>query len=207
MKNGGHERYNMDINEFKNLIKENQFRSPSKGLMSFKEVIEELIEYRDEKPEFEYRIVIGTDSEARESGVDFVSVVAIHRIGKGGRYFWLRIYDKEALEFRNRIYKEAVLSLALAYALLEQQLENNHMSIVAGQSIKEAIENLGKNLAGKSAKKIVLTDELEIHVDIGTKGPTKAMIKEIVGMIRGSGFDVKIKPEAFAAANVADRHV
>lgn len=197
----------MDINVLKNLIKESQFRSPSKGLMSFKEVVEELIEYRDEKPEFEYRIVIGTDSEARESGVDFVSVVAIHRVGKGGRYFWLRIYDKDKLEFRNRIYKEAVLSLALAQALLEQELENNHIPIVAGKSIMEAIKELEKSPGNGFNKSIILSNELEIHVDIGQKGPTRAMIKEIVGMIRGSGFDVKIKPEAFAAANVADKHL
>ena len=47
---------------------------------------------------------------------------------------------------------------------------------------------------------------LEIHVDIGTNGPTKKMIQEVVGMIRGSGFVVRIKPEAYAAASVADRH-
>ncbi len=48
--------------------------------------------------------------------------------------------------------------------------------------------------------------EVEIHVDIGTNGPTKKMIQEVTGMIRGSGFVVRIKPEAYAAASVADRH-
>jgi len=33
------------------------------------------------------------------------------------------------------------------------------------------------------------------------------MIREIVGMIKGSGFFVKIKPEAFAAATLADKHL
>lgn len=48
--------------------------------------------------------------------------------------------------------------------------------------------------------------EVEIHVDIGTNGPTKKLIQEVTGMIRGSGFVVKIKPEAYAAASVADRY-
>ncbi len=197
----------MSIDDLKNLIKNGRFRNPTQGEMGFKEVVDEVVAYVNDGPEFGHKIVVGTDSEKRESGVDFVSVVAVHRIGKGGRYFWLRSCDKEAYELRNRIYKEATLSLALAQALLEQELENNHVPIAVGQSIKEAIENLEKNLASISGKKLVLSNELEIHVDIGQNGPTRAMIKEIVGMIRGSGFDVKIKPEAFAAANVADKHL
>lgn len=171
--------------------------------MDFEEVVEELVSYRDEDRESDYKIVIGTDSEEREQGVDFVSVVAIHRVGKGGRYFWLRNYNRQALEMRNRIYKEATMSLALAQALLEQELENNHIPITAGQSIREAIEKFGIEKLGK----VVLSNDLEIHVDIGNGGPTRAMIKEIVGMVRGSGFAVKIKPGAYAAANVADKHL
>ncbi len=191
----------MNIDELKNLIKKGQFNNPTKGSMSLKEVVEELTNYRNEDLASDYKIVIGTDSEEREKGVDFVGVIAIHRKGKGGRYFWLRKYDDQGLELRNRIYKEATISLALAQALLEQELENNHIPIAAGQSIREAIKKVGK------VGKVVLSDDLEIHVDIGSNGPTKAMIKEIVGMVRGSGFFVKIKPEAFAAANIADKHL
>ncbi len=197
----------MDINSLKNLIKKGQFRNPTKGIMTLKEVVKELVNYRKEDADSKYKIVIGTDSQKREKGVDFVSVVAVHRIGKGGRYFWLRNYDKKVLELRDRMYKEATFSLALAQALLEQELKNNHISITAGQSIEEAIENLEKNSVKMSDKKLIFSNELEIHVDIGNNGPTKAMIKEITGMIRGSGFYVKIKPEAFAAANVADKHL
>jgi len=45
-----------------------------------------------------------------------------------------------------------------------------------------------------------------IHADIGEKGATQDMIKEIVGLIRGNGFEPKIKPEAFAASIIADRY-
>jgi len=197
----------MDINSLKNLIKKGQFRNPTKGIMTLHGVVKELVNYRKEDADSKYKIVIGTDSQKREKGVDFVSVVAVHRIGKGGRYFWLRNYDKKVLELRDRMYKEATFSLALAQALLEQELKNNHISITAGQSIEEAIENLEKNSVKMSDKKLIFSNELEIHVDIGNNGPTKAMIKEITGMIRGSGFYVKIKPEAFAAANVADKHL
>ena len=49
--------------------------------------------------------------------------------------------------------------------------------------------------------------EFEIHVDVGQNGPTKALIQEVTGVIRGSGFNVKTKPESYGASNVADRHL
>lgn len=197
----------MNIDDLKNLIKKGEFHSPTKGILALGEVVKELVNYRNEDRETKYQIVVGTDSEKRESGADFVSVVAIHRIGKGGRYFWLGSYDKKDFDLRSRIYQEATLSLALAQALLEQELENNHIPVADGKSIIEAIRELKENSGNVLGKDIFLSNELEIHVDIGNNGPTKAMIKEIVGMIRGSGFDVKIKPEAYAAANVADKHL
>ena len=45
-----------------------------------------------------------------------------------------------------------------------------------------------------------------IHADIGEKGPTKDMIKEVTGLIRGNGFEPRIKPYSFAASTVADRY-
>lgn len=197
----------MNIDDLKNLIKNGQFHNPTKGAMTFQEAVEELVSYRNEDLTSRHRIVIGTDSQEREKGVDFVSVIAVHRVGRGGRYFWLRSYDEQKFELRNRIYKEATMSLALAQALLEQELENNHIPIAAGRTIMEAIKELKQDPKNGFDKSIIFDNDLEIHIDIGNFGPTRAMIKEIVGMIRGSGFFVKIKPEAFAAANVADKHL
>jgi predicted RNase H-related nuclease YkuK (DUF458 family) len=45
-----------------------------------------------------------------------------------------------------------------------------------------------------------------IHADIGENGATKDMIREVTGLIRGNGFEPKIKPESFAASTVADRY-
>ena len=45
-----------------------------------------------------------------------------------------------------------------------------------------------------------------IHADIGENGQTRDMIKEVVGLIRGNGFEPKIKPEAYVASCVADRY-
>ena len=47
---------------------------------------------------------------------------------------------------------------------------------------------------------------LYIHADVGENGQTKDMIKEVVGLIKGNGFEAKIKPESYAASVVADRY-
>jgi uncharacterized protein len=197
----------MGLEEIKNLIKGGVFQSPTKGSLDLVEVIRELINFKKENPENKYRIAIGTDSETRERGVEFVCVVAIHRIGKGGRYFWFKIYDERKLDFRTRIYQEAVISLALAGGLLEKELEMHGMDIDMDKSVNEVFRSLEDNIEENSEKEIIFTNELEIHVDIGTVGPTKEMIKEIVGMVKGSGFFVKIKPDSFAATSLADKQL
>jgi len=40
---------------------------------------------------------------------------------------------------------------------------------------------------------------------VGGNGATKDMVREVTGLIKGNGFEPKIKPESFAASNVADR--
>lgn len=46
----------------------------------------------------------------------------------------------------------------------------------------------------------------EFHIDIGTKGQTKTLINEMVGMVRGLNFVPKIKPESYCASAFADRY-
>ncbi|MCK4816393.1 hypothetical protein KA005_11550, partial [bacterium] len=48
--------------------------------------------------------------------------------------------------------------------------------------------------------------DLEIHIDVGPLGPTREMIREVVGMVNGNGFTAKTKPEAWGASTVADKH-
>ena len=48
--------------------------------------------------------------------------------------------------------------------------------------------------------------DFEVHVDVGSKGETKEMLQEIIGMVRGSGFEVRTKPESYGASKVADRY-
>ena len=51
--------------------------------------------------------------------------------------------------------------------------------------------------------------DIELHLDISPENKnetTSVYSKMLVGYARGNGFDCKIKPNAFAASSVADRH-
>lgn len=163
-------------------MEELKLTSPTLGPLTIFEVVNQFFSFIREDPLASYKIVVGTDSSINNGQTDFVRAVVIHREGKGGRYFWNRIVEKKKFVLRERIYREATYSLELAQILTEQMA------------------------VGRLTSPNKPEYDIEIHVDIGTGGPTRAMIAEVVGMIRGSGFTVKTKPEAYAASNVADRY-
>jgi hypothetical protein len=41
---------------------------------------------------------------------------------------------------------------------------------------------------------------------VGKVGETKELIREIVGMVTGSGFEARIKPDSYGASKVADKY-
>lgn len=168
----------MENQEIKESGYKEAFISPSRGDRNFLEMISDILEFIAEDTEGKYAIVVGTDSEELKKTAEFVSVVTVHRIGKHGRYFWNKKRGIKVFDRHDRILKEAFFSLELAQRL---------------------VEVLRQKLNG-------MFYEFEIHLDIGHNGPTKQMIQEIVGMITGNGFTAKIKPEAYAATKVADRH-
>lgn len=141
-------------------------------------MINDILEFVLDDVESKYAIVVGTDSEQFNDAADFVSVITIHRVGKFGRYFWTKRKGVKVFDRHDRILKEAYFSLELAQQVVD----------VLRKNLNEAFY------------------EFEIHLDIGQNGPTKKMIQEIVGMITGNGFTARIKPEAYAATKVADRH-
>jgi predicted RNase H-related nuclease YkuK (DUF458 family) len=145
--------------------------------MSFGEVLNEIVSIMKDDPQVHYEIMVGSDSREEPHEVDFVSAIIVHRVGKGGRYFWRRQRERGRFTLRQKIYQEATLSFELAQLLL-------------------------KELQARTA----LDYDLEIHVDVGRTGKTRDLIDEVVGMIVGSGFQVKIKPDSYAASSVADKH-
>jgi len=153
------------------------FYNPHIGEMTFDEVVSSLIGEMNAARNDRFEILIGTDSSTTLDRIDFVSAIVLHRVGRGGRYFWTRRKERRVPSLKQRIWREAWLSFELA------------QHVIAGLSVDS-----------------LLQFNLEIHVDIGENGRTKEMIDEVVGMIIGSGLAVRIKPHAYAASSVADKH-
>ena len=157
------------------------FFNPTKGNLKIDEAIEELVNYISEKPERFYDVVVGCDSSSGEEP-HFPLVIAVLRTGEGGRFFLKKVfYDgRKFFNWKERILEEVLLSCQLAL----------HLKEVLEQRIPPQLRYQFRY----------------IHADIGENGQTRDMIKELTGLIRGNGFEPKIKPESFVASTVADRY-
>lgn len=153
------------------------FKSITYGVLDYSQVINQVAEYIKSDIDSNYKIIVGTDSEAKTGEVDFVSAVIVHRLGKGGIYFWQKNTLQHQNSMQQRLTQETQFSLELAWKIRDSFQHN-----------------------GLSAY------EPEVHIDVGMGGVSRDMVKWVTGMILGSGFVYKIKPESFAASTVADRY-
>jgi len=166
------------VQDIKTNLKVIEFNSPTHGRLFFQEVVKKVGKYISESTEHKYKVIIGTDSAGKNGKeVEFITAVVVHRVGAGGIYFWQKIVDGPFYTLRDRIYEETLLSIALAQQIL---------------------------IGFRSSK--LIDQDVEIHLDVGEKGDTRDIISEVVGMVRGNGFEVKTKPAAFGASKVADKH-
>jgi len=152
------------------------FISPSKGKLSFTEMMRDITGYIRGLPSSSYKIIIGTDSMVRDETC-FVTAVVVHRLGKGARYYYRKKIQRKIKSLRQKIFYETALSLELGGKIAEHFSESGFADM-----------------------------PVEIHIDVGKQGETRDLIKEVVGMVIGSGFQAKIKPEAYGATSVADKH-
>ena len=170
-----------------NKIFNGYFYNPSRGNLSLEKSVEEIFYYMSEKPEKFYDLIVGCDSSSGEEP-HFPVAIVILRKGEGGRFFLKRIKysapnQKKFYNWKTRVLEEVYLSCQLALTLKENMEKRvltfpNHFNYQFRY----------------------------IHADVGENGATKDMIKEVTGLIRGNGFEPRIKPDSFVASVVADRY-
>lgn len=160
----------------------NYFLSPTKGYVTTLEMLTEISDFINEDPQSFYTLIIGSDSQAKHVNshveIDFVTAIIVYRQKRGARYFLRKERQVKKPVLRDKIYTETLMSLDMAKTIVPQ--------------IQQLIPQ----------EKY----DLEIHIDVGTKGPTRDMIKEVVGMVNGNGFVAKTKPDSWGASSVADKH-
>ncbi|MEW5866829.1 MAG: ribonuclease H-like YkuK family protein [Bacillota bacterium] len=152
------------------------FISPTKGRLSLNDTFKDIMSYIQQAPGVPYKLIIGTDSQLRDDAY-FVTAIVVHRVGKGGRYYYAKEKERMGRSLRQRIFYETAKSLGVASKLAEKLAKNGYGDL-----------------------------DVEIHLDIGQNGETKDLIREIVGMVTGTGFAARIKPDSYGASKVADKH-
>lgn len=154
------------------------FHSPTFGLVTLEKLKKIVSSFMAKDKNARYEIIVGTDSQKIAPGkYDFVSALIIHRVGFGGIYFWKREIVEKKISLKERIYQEAIMSL---------------------QTSETFVDFFRSNGISKY--------NIQIHVDIGKNGETRELINEVMGMIRSSGYEPKIKPESYGASKIADRY-
>ena len=123
----------------------------------------------------DYHVWIGTDSQNHKKTTKMVLVICLYETGRGGKIFYHIDHLPKIRVLDDKIYTETENSLVIARELNE---------FLHAHGVREKVE---------------------IHCDIGPKGPTKDLIKPIVGWVAAEGFVPKYKYESVVASTIADR--
>lgn len=131
-----------------------------------------------------YEITVGTDSQNFDR-TKMVEVIAIHKKGKGGTYFYNIEFIHLITNLKQKINEETGRSLFIAHELFD------------------ALEEL-------FMEEDMLLDDLDvsfqIHCDIGRSGKTGVLIKDVVSWVTSQGYVCLIKPYSYAASGISDRY-
>jgi len=123
------------------------------------------------------QVFVGTDSLVNAGNCTFITSIVL--LGAENQHGGVYFYNKEMYNEPTRFYNRI--------------LREVEKTINIAMSITEVCPNVN----------------LEVHLDISPEGKnerTSQMARALVGYAIGSGFKCKIKPEAFAASTVADKH-
>ncbi len=119
---------------------------------------------------------IGTDAQKTARRMEFVTVACVLNPGKGGRVFYTRQNYRKDVSLFEKLSTETWLSLDLAIRM------------------HEAFD-LSADL-----------QQIWVHVDANPdeRYDSSNYVKQLAGMVAGSGFPVLVKPNAWCASHVAD---
>lgn len=161
------------------------FNSVQKS-MSFSDVIACIKYFIKVNPDCKYRLAVGTDSQVKGKYTCFATGIHIHRIGQGA---WCcvskTVERKRYMNLKEKISKETLITYEVANMLYEQLID--------------ALYDFSVNYKNFDCK-------LEAHIDVGNKGESRKLIREMVGYFEGVGIDAKIKPDSFVASTYANRY-
>lgn len=154
-------------------------------------MIKEILNIIAERPDLEYVLSVGTDSQVKvkSNRTKFVTCVHLHRKGKGAwGWRYIQVENRRYNNLKEKIMTECQLTQILTYKFFEADITNKVLELTIDH-IYEGASFL-----------------FVPHVDIGTKGKTKAFVEDVIKMFDAMGCEVVIKPDSYTASAYADKY-
>ena len=145
------------------------------------------------------------DADGNEIFHEELLEILKHYVEKGGKIF----IGADSMLYSNKC------SFACAIALHNQTLGVSKYYYKRYSDDSDVYKNLQVKILNEvslaiDAARNILAElpNADIHVDIGSgkKSKTRTMIDQVKGWIKGSGFEMKIKPKSWASSSIADWH-
>ena len=160
------------------------FKTAQGQVMSVPDIARKIFEFIMSDKTNSYEITVGTDSQNYDR-TKMVEVIAVHRKGRGGTYFYNIEFVRRITNLKQKINEETSRSLIVANDLLDCLQE----IFLANDMLMEDLDV-----------------SFQIHCDIGRAGKTSVLIKEIVSWVTSQGYVCLIKPDSYAASDIADKY-
>lgn len=157
-------------------VKNIVWKTPSRGNYQFDKMIESIRDYLKEEPKTKHQVIIGADSQSFRAD-DITKYVTVVIVRRPGKGAQYYVATE-----RQPIAKS-----------LRQKIWHEVMSLY--ETLKAVEEELKD-----------LDVELIPHVDVGENGDTQVLIKEVTSIFLAEGYNVQIKPYAYAASSCANKH-
>lgn len=149
-------------------------------------VMDKIIDRIKDRPDSEWTLAIGTDSQNKGNSTKFCQVILLHEKTKGGQFFY-------AVQSQERIK-----------VIQHRMLEESRMSIDTGRDVLKFLED---KFIAEEFDYIEHKVNLEIHCDLGANGKSRDSIKTAIGWITaefGGLITPRVKPHSCAASHIAD---
>lgn len=166
------------------------FQNLSKKAMNFEEVFHEIRQFMKKEPLGNYKLIIGTDSQAFGNYTRFITGIVIQREGKGAWACMRKVNVPRKIEnLHEKISIETSLTEEIVF-LFTGEKKNELIDIVLPHIYKGA------------------SFTMEGHLDIGAgnRNKTREYVNEMVARIEAMGIEAKIKPDAYVASGYANRY-
>ncbi len=159
------------------------YKSATYGDLELKQVPEKIRDYYEKMKKYDtpFKVTIGSDSQTFDT-LKLVNVISVISEGHGGIFFYEITRLNRTNDVRQKLTTETNESLQVALKLTD---------ILEGKEYDELRDNMS----------------MSIHIDAGwsPNGKSKEFIHELVGWIRGMGYDCEVKPNSFVASTIADK--